>query len=55
MQEKIEMLARQACDDLNFFLVEVRIRGDRRQPIFEIYADTEQGITLKQCEILTRD
>lgn len=55
MQEKIEQLAKQACDRLKLFFVEVRIRGDRRQPIFEIYADTETGITLKECEILTRE
>lgn len=55
MQEKIEMLAKQACGSLNLFLVEVRIRGDQRQPIFEIYADTEPGITLKECEKLTRE
>ena len=55
MQEKIEKLAKQTCDELNLILVEVRIRGDRRQPIFEIFADTETGITLKECEILTRD
>ena len=54
MQEKIEQLAKQACGDLNLILVEVRIRGDRRQPIFEIFADTETGITLKECETLTR-
>lgn len=55
MQKKIEMLAKQACDDLNLFFIEVRIRGERRQPIFEIFADTEPGITLKECEILTRE
>jgi len=49
------MLAKQACDDLNLFFVEVRIRGDRRQPIFEIFADTEPGITLNECEKLTRE
>lgn len=54
MQNKIETLARQACDELEMYLVEVRIRGDKRQPIFEIFADTEKGITLKECEILTR-
>ncbi|MEJ2542512.1 MAG: hypothetical protein P8Y99_00425 [Calditrichaceae bacterium] len=55
MQEKIEQLAKQACDRLKLFFVEARIRGDRRQPIFEIYSDTETGITLKQCELLTRE
>jgi len=55
LQDKIEQLAKQACDDLNLFLIEVRIRGDRRQPVFEIFADTEKGITLKECEMLTRD
>ncbi len=49
------MLAKQACDDLNLFFIEVRIRGDQRQPIFEIFADTETGITLKECEKLTRE
>jgi ribosome maturation factor RimP len=49
------MLAQQVCDELDFILVEVRIRGDKRQPVFEIFADTEKGITLKECENLTRE
>jgi len=55
LQRLIENLAKQVCEDLDFYLVEVRIRGDKRQPIFEIYADTEDGITLSECEKLTRE
>ena len=55
MQNKIEILAKQACGKLDLIFVDLRVRGDKRQPIFEIYADTEKGITLKECEVLTRE
>jgi ribosome maturation factor RimP len=55
LQDLIEKLALKVCEDLGFYLVEVRVRGDKRQPVFEIYADTDKGITLKECEVLTRE
>jgi ribosome maturation factor RimP len=54
MQYRIKELAQKVCEELNLYLIEVRIRGDQRNPIFEVFADSELGITLGQCEELTR-
>ena len=54
MYNHIDDLARKACDDLKLHLVEVKIRGDRHKPVFEVFADSETGITLGECENLTR-
>ncbi len=51
---KLENIAREACEAHNLILVEVRVRGNKQQPIYEVFADSEQGITLGQCEELTR-
>lgn len=54
MHNRIEDLAKKACDDLKLHLVEVKIRGDRHKPVFEVFADGDTGITLGECENLTR-
>lgn len=54
MQYRIKELAQKACDELSLYLIDVKIRGDQRNPVFEVYADSEHGITLGQCEELTR-
>ena len=55
MRVQIKELAKKACDELNLILIDVLIRGDQRNPIFEVFADSEDGITLGQCEALTRN
>ncbi|MBD3225090.1 MAG: hypothetical protein GF313_10205 [Caldithrix sp.] len=53
-EEKLQNIAGKICEANNLYLVETRIRGDVRQPVFEVFADSEQGITLAQCENITR-
>ncbi len=54
LKEKLESIARSLCAAQGLHLVDVKIRGDRRHPLFEVFADTEQGITLGECERLSR-
>lgn len=36
------------------YLVDVEIRGDEHHPVIEVFADTEAGITIAECELLNR-
>jgi len=54
IEEKLEQIVKPLCEAEKLYLVEIKIRGDFRHPVFEIYADSEQGITLGQCEKLSR-
>jgi len=52
--EKLERIVKPICEAENLHLVEIKIRGDAKKPVFEIYADSEKGINLGQCEKLSR-
>ena len=54
LKEKLQQIVAPICNEQNLHLVEIRVRGDRRNPVFEIFAYSEQGITLGQCERLSR-
>jgi ribosome maturation factor RimP len=42
------------CNDMNLHLVDVEEKGNKNMPLFLVYADTEKGITLGECEKLSR-
>ncbi len=52
--EAVREIAETMCRSMDLFLVDVEIRGHQRNPLFVIYADNEEGITLDQCEELSR-
>lgn len=54
MQQRIHRLAQKACAELNLFLIDAKVRGTAHKPQVDIIADSESGITLKDCENLTR-
>jgi len=54
LTEKLQTIAAKICQSQNLHLVEVKVRGSARQPLLEVFADSEQGITLRQCENLSR-
>lgn len=54
LQQHIHNLAQKACADLNLFLIDAKVRGTAHKPQMDIIADSESGITLKDCENLTR-
>lgn len=53
-EEKLKKIVKPICEAENLHLVELKIRGDAKKKVFEIYADSEQGINLGQCEKLSR-
>jgi len=54
LTEKLQAAAAKICQRQNLHLVEVKVRGSVRQPLLEVFADSEQGITLRQCATLSR-
>jgi ribosome maturation factor RimP len=51
LMEEIEPI----CRRLNFFLFDVQIKGDKRQLVVKVTADTESGITLSECQQLSEE
>jgi len=54
LKNKIEQIITPIIDDRHLYLVELKIHGSFRNPRIELYADSEKGITLGECEQLTR-
>ena len=54
IEEKIKKIADSVILAEGLNLIEVKIRGDAKNPVFEIYADNEKGITLGQCQKISR-
>lgn len=54
LQEQLEKIVRPACEELGLRLVELDVQGGKRNPVINVYADTDDGITLGQCTDLTR-
>ncbi|MBN2425977.1 MAG: hypothetical protein JXR46_15130 [Calditrichaceae bacterium] len=54
IQQKLEEKIGPLCKELNLYLLEVKIKGERRHPVFQVYVDNEKGVTLGECEKLTR-
>jgi len=52
--EKLEKIVKPICEAENLYLVELKIGGDAKKSVFKIYADSEKGINLGQCEKLSR-
>ncbi|MGD9487931.1 MAG: ribosome maturation factor RimP [Calditrichaceae bacterium] len=55
IREKLEQIVKSICSDLNLVLVEIKYKGDAKNPIFQVFADSEQGITMGECENLSRE
>ncbi len=54
LKQKIEELVIPVIKEHNLHLVEIKIQGSFRNPAIEVFADSEKGITLGECETLTR-
>jgi len=53
-RDKLETIVRPLCEANNFILVEIRVRGDYGHPVFQIFIDNESGVTLGDCERMSR-
>jgi ribosome maturation factor RimP len=54
LREKIKSLAERICRDQGLQLIDVEVKGDAGRVIFQIYADSLKGITLGECEQMSR-
>jgi len=53
-KQHVEGIISPLCEEQNLHFIEVQIKGDRYNPVFQVFADSETGITLGQCEKLSR-
>ena len=53
-KKHIESEIQKIVESLGFLLIELVIRGDKRQYIFEVFVDNEVGITAEDCAEISR-
>jgi len=54
-ENKLEEHIKHICNDLGFMFIEASIHGHKNKQNIKVIADTEQGITLEQCQKLSRE
>ncbi len=54
INDKIRQIAESVCAEKKLRFIDVQIQGSARNPVFNIFADSEKGITLGQCSDVTR-
>ncbi len=52
--EKIHSILQPITEDLNVYIVEVILRGERTSKVIEVYVDSDTGITLEECSDISR-
>lgn len=52
--DKIHSILRPITEDLNIYIVEVILRGERTSKVIEVYVDSDSGITLEECSDMSR-
>jgi ribosome maturation factor RimP len=53
--DKIRTLAQPIVDQNGAFLIDVQIRGERSSKVVELFADSDDGISLEQCSAISRE
>jgi len=51
---RLQEITLNLCKEMNLHLVEVEEKGNKNMPMFQVLVDTEAGITLGECEKLSR-
>ena len=54
-ESKLEEHIKQICSDLGFMFIEASIHGHKNKQNIKVIADTKKGITLEQCQKLSRE
>ncbi len=52
--DKIHSILQPITEELNVYIVEVILRGERTSKVIEVYVDSDSGITLGQCSDISR-
>lgn len=51
---KLKEITLNLCKKMNLYLVDVEEKGNINNPLFLVFADTDKGITLGECEKLSK-
>ncbi len=54
LKEKIEALVQPICENNGFYLLDLKVKGDLRHLVIQVFADNEKGITIDDCAFLSR-
>ncbi|MBW7887031.1 MAG: ribosome maturation factor RimP [Bacteroidetes bacterium] len=52
--EKISNIITSCIEQEGAYLVEVNLRGERTSKVVEIYLDSDEGITIEKCSVISR-
>lgn len=55
LPDHIVQSIRDICRQHNAYLIDIIVRGSTQKRVIEIYVDTESGITLDQCGVVSHD
>ena len=55
VQSELEAFLKPILEESQFELVELKIKGTGRSPIFQIYVDHGQGVTIGDCSQLSQE
>ncbi len=55
LQEKIRAIVQPICENNGFYLLDIKVKGDLRNLIIQVFADNEKGITIDDCAFLSRE
>ncbi|MCB0282414.1 MAG: ribosome maturation factor RimP [Calditrichae bacterium] len=53
-EDQLNKIVSDRCLEMGLYLVDLEIKGDKNNPLFLVFADKEDGITLGECEKLSR-
>lgn len=53
-EDQLREIVSTICSEMSLYLIDLEVKGDKNNPLYMVYADTENGITLGECEKLSR-
>lgn len=52
--ETLQEIVEDICKENKLFLVELEYKGDKNNPLIQVFADSEKGISVGECETVSR-
>ncbi|MDD8016745.1 MAG: ribosome maturation factor RimP [Bacteroidota bacterium] len=55
LAEKLHEIVSPIVERCNAFLVDIVVRGERSSKVVELYVDSDKGISLEECSLISRE
>ncbi len=52
--DRLLNIIEELCVDMHLHLIELEVKGDKSRPLYQVYVDSAEGITLGECGQLSR-